>query len=124
MQDISNRADIIDVRDIIERVEELRDTDPVEREDEEQQELETLEALLLDLKGNGGDEQWEGDWYPITLIKDSYFTEYAKELAEELTSSEARNNWPFNHIDWRRAASELQVDYSMVEYDGADYWYR
>ena len=83
-----NYEDIIDVRDIIERVEELESLkDDHESEpdgghwsDEDAQELQSLIAILEDLKGYGGDEQWRGDWYPVTLIRDSYFTDYAQEL--------------------------------------------
>ena len=122
MTDFTNMSDVIDVRDIISRVEELRESRDELREESE--ELETLENLLEELKGRGGDEQWEGDWYPITLVRDSYFEDYVQELAEEcgLVNDDAR--WPNNCIDWEKAARELQWDYSLVEFDGVDYWYR
>lgn len=124
-------ADIIDVRDIIARVEEL-ETDIPEDEDERQAWAESdagvectiLESLLSDLKGLGGDEKWRGDWYPITLIRDSYFRDYAQELAEDIGAINAQASWPNNCIDWNQAARELQMDYSSVVVDGADYWTR
>lgn len=93
-------------------------------DDDETEELETLENLLKELKGCGGDEQWEGDWYPITLIRDSYFEDYAQELAEECGLVNTNANWPNNCIDWEKAARELQWDYSAVDFDGVTYWYR
>jgi hypothetical protein len=32
--------------------------------------------------------------------------------------------WPFTCIDWEQAASELQMDYSAVDFDGVIYWIR
>lgn len=136
MSDFTNTYNVIDVRDIIARVEELResrdeynekmgDENAWDRvEDGEPEELETLESILSELKGNGGDEQWEGNWYPITLIRDSYFTDYAKELAEEIGAVDSNASWPNNCIDWDFAARELQQDYSSFEFDGVTYWYR
>ena len=122
---VDNAEDIINVRNIIERVEELREErdsgDPIASELDE---LETLESLLEDLKGNGGDEQWEGSWYPNTLIRSSYFKTYAQEFAEDLGAIDSNAAWPNNCIDWERAARELRVDYSSVDFDNVKYLYR
>jgi hypothetical protein len=141
-------GDIIDIRDVIKRFEELESereeiTDRLEDEDttaeekaaiteeletwdseEDGEELKTLRGVLDDLKGYGGDEQWRGDWYPLSLIADSHFEDYAQELAEELGCVKADAQWPNNCIDWERAARELQGDYSSVTVEGSDYWYR
>lgn len=134
-REISNSDDTIDVRDVIQRVEHLeplRTPGPIDLggEDNEQAqddlfaELNTLEKLLDELKGYGGDEQWRGDWYPITLIRDSHFRDYAEELADDIGAINSDATWPNNCIDWERAARELQSDYSSVEFDGITYWYR
>lgn len=129
-RDISNFDDIIDVRDIIARVEELE----AERDNcaefnealhgDKADELLLLLGLLDELKGEGGDEQWRGDWYPVTLIRDSYFREYAEELAEDCGMIKSDATWPNNCIDWKEAARQLQQDYGRVDYDGVTYWYR
>lgn len=145
MSDISNTADVIDVRDIIERIEELRtERDQLKDASDEAagddkahvdwddwragsaHELATLETLMGDLAGNGGDEQWEGVWYPLTLIDESHFETYAEELADELgyMDNSAASSWPFNCIDWEKATRELKMDYSTVDYDGRDYLFR
>jgi len=61
-----------------------------------------------------------------TLIADSYFTEYARELADDLglIPDNGENRWPAYCIDWEYAARELQYDYSAVDIDGARYWIR
>ncbi len=119
---VSSAEDIIDVRDVIDHFEELASRAALESD--EVDELGQLTALLADLKGNGGDEQWRGDWYPIGLVRDSYFQEYAEQLAEDIGAVNTDATWPNNHIDWERAASDLQQDYSTVEFDGVTFWYR
>ena len=129
-------ADMIDVRDIIARVEELRE----EREEsdipaneyggpkddwkDERAELAMLESLLDELQGNGGDEQWEGNWYPVTLIAESYFKEYAQELAEDIGAIDKAASWPNTCIDWEQAAKELSQDYTSIDIGEHSYYYR
>lgn len=132
MAQIDNRQDILDVRDIIERYEDLRgelfDDDgnrlTVMWDDDTEHEYETLGALLEELRGYGRNHQWDGDWYPVTLIRDSHFVEYAQEFAEEIGAFNPNASWPANYIDWSAAADALKMDYSSVEFDGVDYWYR
>jgi hypothetical protein len=113
-------ADIIDVRDIIARFEELEDASDGLPDAEERTQL---AAILDELKGNGGDEQWRGDWYPCTLIRDSYFTYYAREMLEDCgTIPRDLPSWV--EIDWDATAGNVRMDYTPVEIDGATYWYR
>lgn len=127
-----NSDDIIDVRDIIDRIEELEteleglgsegDAEANNRA-EDWSELQTLTAIMDDLKGYGGDEQWRGDWYPVTLIRESYFTDYTQEMLEDCgTIPRDLPHWV--HIDWEATAREVKVDYSSVEIDGVTYFYR
>ena len=148
MSTLDLTADLIDVRDIIARFEELDearealrtefdeieanegvDFDNWERnqigyDEDEAQERAMLESLLAELNGMGGDEQWRGDWYPVTLIKDSYFEEYAQELAEDVGAVNKDAAWPNNCIDWTAAAEMLQQDYSTVDIGESTYWTR
>lgn len=119
-------ADIIDVRDIIARVEELETEMPENDNDvrnwENLDEYTKLTEILDDLKGEGGDEQWRGDWYPVTLICEDHFTEYAEQLVCECHDLSKLPN--FVHIDWEATAREVKVDYSEVSVDGVTYFYR
>jgi hypothetical protein len=127
---IDQYADIIDVRDIIARVEELEAELQGEIPDgttwegtDEAEELTALRALLEELAGSGGDEHWRGDWYPITLIRDSYFVDYVQELLEDC--GDIPKNLPhYIHIDWERTARDIRVDYSGVDFHGVTYWFR
>jgi len=130
MSDIITTDDIIDVRDIIARVEVLEAIDGIEDaiaardENDDASELVDLRALLADLEGAGGDEQWRGDWYPVTLIRDDYFRTYAQDLAEDIGAIDANAAWPARCIDWTQAARELRMDYTSVTYAGVTYWTR
>lgn len=129
-------ADVIDVRDIIARVLELRDERDEYNEkmgspdawdgvpDGEPEELAMLEDILSELAGYGGDEEFEGDWYPVQLIAESYFQEYAQDLAEDCGMVDTNARWPMNCIDWKQAACELQMDYTYILIHGTTYWYR
>ncbi|KVU68953.1 hypothetical protein BGV52_15330 [Burkholderia ubonensis] len=149
MTDITSYDDIIDVRDITDRVEELRDEltdvkggESVQAADmdlaewckdaanqeghpfaDAVAELATLESLLDDIRGYGGDHQWEGAWYPLTLIRDEHFTEYAMELLADIGDI-PRNMPHYIVIDEDATAKNIQSDYSDVEFDGSTYWYR
>ena len=133
-RDISSSDDTIDVRDVIERVEELREMAEAENwntdQDSEdydpspdQEELITLERVMDDLKGNGGDEQWEGAWYPGNLIRETYFVDAMQELVQDIGDL-PRDIPSYLEIDWEKTAENLRADYSSVEFDGVTYWYR
>lgn len=135
--EISNSDDMIDVRDVIARyeaLEELRENaagDSREEgealvifdESEKGGEYKLLGALLNDLKGYGGDEQWRGDWYPITLIRDSYFVEAMQELCEDIGDF-PKGIPAYYVINWKATANNLRADYSSVEFGDVTYWYR
>lgn len=140
MSNLDLSADIIDVRDIIERIEELRSErdDYADDEDrdsgngpqrwaeenrEDADELGALESIMEDLAGYGGDEQWEGDWYPITLIDDSYFTEYCQQMVEDIGDLPSPIPY-YIEIDWEATARNIRMDYSSTEINGRTYWYR
>ena len=134
-QDITDfqGSDVIDVRDVIARVEELREEreaseipaneygGPNDTWADERVELATLESLLSDMKGYGGDEQWKGDWYPTTLINDSYFKTSMDELVEDCCDiPRDLPSYLTITIDYKA----LQSDYTAVEFNGDTYWYR
>jgi hypothetical protein len=83
------------------------------------------EELLSLRKLNAQGEESSDDWsYGATLIRDSYFTEYARELTEDIGAIPNDAAWPLHCIDWEWAARELRMDYTPVEFDGVTYWVR
>ena len=143
--EITNIADVIDSRDVIERIEYLEgelqsafESDGANNEDgfeawlkalaesydgtgreDEATELLALRALAEEAEG------YTSDWqHGEALIRDSYFQEYAQQLAEDVGAINSEARWPNNCIDWERAARELQQDYTAVDFDGVTYWTR
>lgn len=138
---------ILDVRDLIEEFEAEEDTlqnefnqllkdDPKFAEQYDESDFEEwaenhegeylrLKRILKQLAGYGGDEQWRGDWYPVTLIREDGFTDYCRELLQDCGM--LPNNLPsfieFN-INWDGVTDDMKQDYSCVEIDGDTYWYR
>lgn len=99
--------------DALEQVEPLTE--------EEAEELAKLEEILSDLCGNGGDEQWNGDWYPVTLINESYFEEAMDELLEDI--GDIPKNIP-SYLKIVVDYDALKMDYTSTDINGETYWYR
>lgn len=132
---IDNTADILDSRDVIARIEELtseRDGFVIgapdgtetpapeqwaEENPDESDELAALEKLADEASPYSDD--WE---YGSPLIRDSYFRDYAEELAEDIGAVNKDATWPNNFIDWESATDALKQDYTSVEFDGVTYW--
>lgn len=57
-------------------------------------------------------------------IRDSYFQEYAMQLADDIGAVKDDAAWPHTCIDWKQAARELQTGYTAIEFDGVTYWVR
>jgi hypothetical protein len=141
MATFSLTADVLDIRDLIERFEELESeqedlkgewdglseldapAEYLEWEKENGEELDQLREILEELAGNGGDEQFRGDWYPVTLIEDDYFTEYAQELVSDI-GDVPRDIPSYIVIDWEATANNIKGDYTSIDIGANTYWYR
>jgi hypothetical protein len=136
-REINNREDIIDSRDIIARIEYLTS---LEIEDHENREalsgddlhdyaplLDEIDAdelkVLRALADEGSDYAPDWEW-GATLIRDTYFEDYARDLAEDIGAISKDNVWPATCINWERASEELKMDYSEIEFGGVTYWIR
>lgn len=114
---VENTEDIIDSREIIERIDYLESDD--ELDEWEVTELANLKTFRDELDG------YCDDWnYGVTLIRDSYFEDYAREMAEEIGAISREASWPLSFIDWKAAAEALRMDYTSAEFDGVTYWAR
>ena len=77
--------------------------------------------MLSSLKGCGGDEQWEGDWYPVTLIHESYFEAAMDQDMEEF--GYIPKDVP-SFIKITVDYDALKQDYTTCEFEGETYYYR
>ena len=128
--EISNTDSVIDSRDIIARIEELEELYDEFKEEQEGEEI------------NAKDEEWEyydelkelkdleeecrdfDDWqYGLTLIHESYFVDYCKDLVEDIGDL-PQNLADYIVIDWEATAENLKVDYSEVDFGGETYYVR
>lgn len=125
MSEITNYDDVIDSRDIIERIDELREQ--ISELKNEKQNVDDLEEELSTLEALAEEGESLSDWeYGVTLIRDSYFKEYAQEFAEDCgyIQRDRAMQWPYNCIDWDEAADELLMDYTELDFNGATYYAR
>lgn len=113
-----NRSDVDEMLEEAEsRLEELEAADNHEDTDDWQETKDKIETLKGVLEAVG-----EDGW---PLIPESDFKEYAQDLAEETMGSRLDwGSWPLSCIDWEQVADELRHDYSTIELDGEDYYYR
>jgi hypothetical protein len=127
--EITNSEDIIDSRDVIARIgwlegedcgdEKACDLDDCPRHVEDAAE-ELRQLKELDEEGSG-----LADWpHGETLIRDSYFEDYAEQYADGVGAINAAAGWPLNHIDWEAAADELKMDYTSIKFGDVTYWAR
>ena len=133
-QKIDSWDDVIDSRDVVARIDELVAERDAYTEDpatsawpwdlgnpDEAAELAQLEALYQELCDVGGDKPEDGQ----TLVRESYFEEYAQEYWEDTKDHDTDTvSWPYTCIDWEQAARELQMDYTSVEFDDVTYYVR
>jgi hypothetical protein len=113
---VSAFEDTIDSRDVIARIEFLNSDEELTYG--EADELIALQKLQSEAEGSA-------DWLNgETLVRDSYFKEYAQDLAEDIGAISSDASWPNNCIDWDEAARELQMDYGSANFDGVTYWLR
>ena len=116
-------SDVIDSRDVVERMSDILDAieSGVTRHERYELLAERAELVSLynELSNVGGDSPEDGQ----TLVRDSYFVNYAQELADDC-GYEISDEWPYRCIDWALAARELQMDYTPVEFYGVTYWAR
>lgn len=117
--EITNWDDVIDSRDVIERIAELEELladDLIEEQDH----AELLALRDLAEEGAATTDDWA---HGATLIRDTYFVDYAKDLADDMGVL-GDPQWPYTCIDWDEAAHDLQQDYTCIDFDGVDYWVR
>jgi hypothetical protein len=114
--EVHNLQDLIDSRDVIAHLAELERVEELLDEDESEQ-LEILRSFAEE-----GETEFS-DWNDgVTLIRDSYFKDYARDFVEEVY--EIRNDFPYNCIDWQEVADEMQLDYTEIDFNGIIYWGR
>lgn len=115
--------DVVDSRDLI----ELRDTVQAWLDDDERDPdaYDEDEARMIVAAVDAFEAAGVADWqYGEAFIRDSYFEDHARELAEDIGAISGDEAWPLSYIDWEAAAEALQMDYTSVEVNGVTFWAR
>jgi hypothetical protein len=132
-------GEVIDSRDLLKELRDLLEDssydysdDPTgetwaeawaELDDEDRERVQMLRDLLDELPESTVDSPHGNSW-GSTLVREDYFTEYARQLADDIGAIDTNTDWPLNHIDWPAAAQALKADYTTVELDGFTYYAR
>ena len=130
--DFDNSSDVIDSRTVIERIEEIQSEIEGYADDQgpDLQPLEDAKAELAILEKLAEEAGGSPDWiHGETLIRESYFTDYIRELIHDCYSFPKEfesGDWPWRHmtLDYEAAAEEAKADYIEADYDGITYLIR
>jgi hypothetical protein len=122
---------LAEVRGIMRRLDFAPEPEPVEVEDFPHGDVIDTRTLIGNSYGPAIDaelanaENYTGEWNDgATLIAADYFTEYARQYADDIGAVKDDHGWPLDHMDWDAAARALQQDYTRTTIDGRDYWIR
>jgi len=121
MTDVNNTDDMIYSLDVIERIDELESYYNEDAFEDNLNENQRDELLALKTFAEEAENccDWSGG---TTLISDNYFERYAEEHASDIGAISSEHQWPLYCIDWEKAADDLKVDFSSVDFDGVTFW--
>lgn len=82
-------------------------------------ELKALQALAKE-----GEDYAAEDWiHGATLIRESYFTDYCKDMVSDIGDM-PRDIPGYIVIDWDATARNMRIDYNEIDFDGVTYLVR
>jgi hypothetical protein len=84
----------------------------------EKDELEADGQSIMELNADC-ENYCQGD----SLINEDYWQTYVQELAEEVGDIDT-TVWPATCIDWEQAATDLAMDYAIIEFEGQSFYVR
>lgn len=125
VSDLTNE-DMLDSRDMEERRQELEDAkelhtdNPEEHPDLDEDEAE-LFKVLNEIKAECESSGWK---HGIGFIRETYFKDYAQDLAEDIGAIPKDVSWPCSCIDWEQASDELKQDYTASELGSVTFYWR
>lgn len=122
VDEITNE-EVIDSRELI----ELRETVQawLGDEDHDPDEYDEVDARAIVAAVDEFESAGVADWqYGEAFIRDDYFEEHARQLAEDIGAIADDAGWPMSYIDWDAAAEALRMDYTAVEVNGVTFWAR
>lgn len=139
-----SNEDVLDSRDLVERQQEIEEeltpedaefyetfsspddfAEHIRNHPDGDDDLAAEYMTLYDFNEEGQSTFGAAEWdLGVTLVNDSHFEDYARQLADDVGAVRHAGFWPNQFIDWSAAAEALQVDYTSIEYDGTTFWGR
>jgi DNA repair exonuclease SbcCD ATPase subunit len=107
-QELADATDQDEIFNLRRRIYEFNYTE------EEQAELRELRDLKDEIS-----REWDAD---ETLIPESEWIDYVRDLAEDIGAVGKNSDWVV--IDWEATAKNMAQDYNTVTYQGEDYYVR
>lgn len=94
----------------------LQDADNFATMADEFNEWSALCEIAAELEGEGGDHEWEGDWYPQEVIRESDFEQRMDDMFSDCYSECGKNlpSWASITLDY----DALKEDYSEHSFEG------
>ena len=94
--------------------------------DELREEVKDIEEELKPIKEFADEGEGYGDWeHGETLIRESYFVDYAKDLVQDIGDlPQVLPAYIENNIDWDGVANDLLIDYTSLDFEGETYYMR
>ena len=138
LEDLENAKDRMD--EIEEYLIGLEDElDGLVSENSEEDTIESIREEIIELKEEYDDIELDFDheeydelcemrdeiseWqYGVTLIPEEDFVDYVQELLEDCGVVDSEIPW-YVVIDWESTADNVRTDYSIVTYQGEDYYF-
>lgn len=128
MRELDSSENMLDVQELMQRCDYLESLNPDcpstcddNLNPELESELASIKGILSDLAGKGGGITWRGQKYPDTLIHDSYFETYIEDYIMDAFCIPA--NLP-GYIKIQIDQEALKLDYTSVQVQDSEYWYR
>ena len=123
IEDLKNEIESLDLNEDKEDI-RIAKEELIKKEKEledEAEELEILKEFISDFAGYGGDEERDGEWYPVTLVRDSYWEEFCEQECKDLGYIKDDHPW-WIEIDWSKTAENMKQDYTSGDFNGVTYW--
>ena len=111
-------TELEDFGDLISYIDNSEDKDVQEWRDDKVYDFEYIDEI------NELEDEITGFIYGETLIPNDDFTEYCKDMVEDCYNLKDVPDFIKYNINWDGVASDLEVDYSSVTYQGKTYLYR
>ena len=122
MSDIFDSRDLLDELKTLKKEKELNKKLNINVMDYEEERIEAIKELIEEV----GKDNFE---MGVAFIRENYWVSYCEDCAYDFgfissPYGKSDTNPLWYHIDWESWADSMAQDYSQIEFDGDDYYWR